>query len=498
MSLYRCAACGSPNVVTDVQSGGISYNYKKGIAGTIVLGVGGAVAGVESSTQRVYKCQECGMTLTYAMPNALKEAIDRGLASEDARSFLYAEGYGQLTWSLLKKQYRNIEEGLADRMIEDRANMQKAGLLSYATATQEEFDNAVDVIVDFERRLALNGSIYDKLPDDAFSDTQPMTLVEYFVWQDAIALFIENVAKYLPNFVDYRGLSKYHMVKYFGTYLYEKIRIEYGQIHGINAYKELEDYSKNNPFVLYFADKYFPKSFVPFGQIDRKIIPWDPKKFRGIQGEMQLIHGIPGVRDIIFKFKDSNDKEILVTHKLPCYTVKDGRISFWRESNPHNRVVDKVGLMEDYFSIYPEKRSEFDERVDTHKKQLAEKGTIEANLKASELAVSKNQERIKEIKGEVGRLQNKLFGKKKALAEADKLEQEIKQIEEKTKELEASADTLKQKLNQIVNDKNFYEQLVEEMDYFTVWRWADDAERIPFWEKPHKKLNSEILGKKID
>ena len=45
MSLYRCAACGSPNVVKDSQAGGVSFNYKKGIVGTVVLGAGGAAAG---------------------------------------------------------------------------------------------------------------------------------------------------------------------------------------------------------------------------------------------------------------------------------------------------------------------------------------------------------------------------------------------------------------------------------------------------------------------
>ena len=29
MALYRCAACGSPNVVTDTQIGGLKYDYLK-------------------------------------------------------------------------------------------------------------------------------------------------------------------------------------------------------------------------------------------------------------------------------------------------------------------------------------------------------------------------------------------------------------------------------------------------------------------------------------
>ena len=67
MALYRCAACGSPNVATDTQTGGISYNYKKGVVGTVVLGAGGAVAGIENKNQTIYKCADCGMVLSYPM-----------------------------------------------------------------------------------------------------------------------------------------------------------------------------------------------------------------------------------------------------------------------------------------------------------------------------------------------------------------------------------------------------------------------------------------------
>ena len=30
MGIYRCAACGSPNVMTDTQANGVNYNYLKG------------------------------------------------------------------------------------------------------------------------------------------------------------------------------------------------------------------------------------------------------------------------------------------------------------------------------------------------------------------------------------------------------------------------------------------------------------------------------------
>ena len=60
MGIYRCAACGSPNVMTDTQANGVNYNYLKGAVGTVLLGVGGAAAGIASQQQTVYKCPACG------------------------------------------------------------------------------------------------------------------------------------------------------------------------------------------------------------------------------------------------------------------------------------------------------------------------------------------------------------------------------------------------------------------------------------------------------
>lgn len=114
MALYRCAACGSPNVVTDTQTGGIKYNYLKGALGTVALGAGGAAAGITSETQQVFKCPDCGVTLTYAMPQDLKAVIDLGVMSADARDKLQYCGV-PVTWDFLIKKYKGIESGFGDK-----------------------------------------------------------------------------------------------------------------------------------------------------------------------------------------------------------------------------------------------------------------------------------------------------------------------------------------------------------------------------------------------
>ena len=107
MALYRCASCGSPNVVTDTKHSGIEYNYKKAIAGAVVFGTGGAVAGVQSKTYTVYKCADCGMTLSYPMPNDLKVALEIGLASVEMRDKLTFSGL-PVPWSFFTNTYVNM------------------------------------------------------------------------------------------------------------------------------------------------------------------------------------------------------------------------------------------------------------------------------------------------------------------------------------------------------------------------------------------------------
>ena len=118
MGLYRCAACGSPNVMIDTQAGGIKYNYLKGAVGTVLLGVGGAAAGIGSQQQTVYKCPDCGMLLTYPMSEALADLIDIGVMYPKARSQLKLMNV-DVPWEFIEKKYKNIDpEGQEKRRIE--------------------------------------------------------------------------------------------------------------------------------------------------------------------------------------------------------------------------------------------------------------------------------------------------------------------------------------------------------------------------------------------
>lgn len=128
MALYRCAACGSPNVVTDTQIGGLKYDYLKGAVGTAILGAGGAAAGIKNQQQQVFKCPDCGQTLTYAMPDEIKQTIDMGILSAEARKNAVIQGI-PISWDVLNAKYKNIGKISDDK--ENRPSSAKAELMEY-------------------------------------------------------------------------------------------------------------------------------------------------------------------------------------------------------------------------------------------------------------------------------------------------------------------------------------------------------------------------------
>ena len=116
MALYRCDACGSPNVIKDSKAGGVGFNYAKGIAGTVILGAGGTVAGIESKAEEVFACPDCGVTLTHPMDKEMKNLVELGLRSAEARNNLTYCG-AKMYWNFIRHRYKNLEEGIADSAI---------------------------------------------------------------------------------------------------------------------------------------------------------------------------------------------------------------------------------------------------------------------------------------------------------------------------------------------------------------------------------------------
>ena len=119
MSLYRCAVCGSPNVVKIEKNDGFSYS--KALAGTAVFGTVGAVAGINGKKSYAYSCPDCGTTRPQPMDSVTKEKIDLVMTNPDALApVLYPNIYNQ--YSYLYRQREKQRELESAQRIEKYAS----------------------------------------------------------------------------------------------------------------------------------------------------------------------------------------------------------------------------------------------------------------------------------------------------------------------------------------------------------------------------------------
>lgn len=97
MSL-RCAVCGSTRITSETKKEG--YDVKKGVVGTVLVGVPGALAGAGGKSNTYYHCADCGQVLNKTMDAIDSSLIDMSIKNPDK----YKEQLIQI-----KKRYKNIE-----------------------------------------------------------------------------------------------------------------------------------------------------------------------------------------------------------------------------------------------------------------------------------------------------------------------------------------------------------------------------------------------------
>lgn len=501
MALYRCAACGSPNVVTDTQAGGIKYNYLKGALGTVALGAGGAAAGITSETQQVFKCPDCGVTLTYAMPQDMKNLIDIGVLSVDARSNLTYSGM-PVSWDFLLSKYKNIETGLGDRMAAKDAENKRLKALkgieilkSKGSATKEAFDAAIDQMKHFEHRMGYDRGIYDAVHEDEYTPEKPTTLTDYLTLCQAVGIYFENYFKYLDFPEDsetkYHDLSlQFSFKRYFPFYLHFKLCEEYNTntVESLST-SEIGDYILDDPFLTELSLLFFRKLARSYAK-DRAEAAFRDYDSAGVGG---CILGFVIRQAFPQWLKYASDAV------RPYFMVKDGALYYWDasfqtaplgddnylKSDRHKNAMASHPLSgassdafldaikENYFSYYPEKKAEYDDLIKKREKDLSE-------AKHKEEIAASNRKEVKQLKAqietantEISALEKKIFGKKKAAESIAAIKDSISQYESECKTLEEEIEKLDNEPKPI-SEKDFSSKLLKQFDYYIAWHRVEE------------------------
>ena len=93
----RCSNCGSLKVAEVTQNAGFSYG--KALAGQIVFGPVGAVAGINGKERTVFQCQNCGQSSDHLMDDYFSDYIDSLIKSgNQAQLASMKQSYSGIEW----------------------------------------------------------------------------------------------------------------------------------------------------------------------------------------------------------------------------------------------------------------------------------------------------------------------------------------------------------------------------------------------------------------
>ncbi len=502
MSLYRCAACGSPKVMVDTQAGGMKYNYVKGAIGDVILGPGGAVAGIESDQMQVFKCPDCGVTLTYSMPNSIKTAIDMGVNSLEARKDLFVDGF-LFSWDALTWQFKNIESGLADQELENQAASTARTLSYYASTDKAGFDNAIDHVRDFWTKHGY----YDKKHNGTdtkirYSKNNPPTLPEYLDYVSARRAIVENMPTFLrpPVPQQYRGLDAYDFNSLFGAYLLddlhrlveEKCKNSKDAIRfGSNPKSIFTDLFDSNPFFINFIQLYNGTDIVHL-HIAVAQNPASMLMARGPGSSATFF-----IQDIIMAFSGgfdySNTK--VAEHTLypgsksyyvfrPRYIVKDGKLGWLSDYfNDFRGMINGEydTLIRRYYESHPDIKVEFEADFKTHLNDIAQKDklkTLQAEKKTSNQEIEKIKDEIGQHYTQISSLEKKIFGKAKAQEEISRRKRSVEDLNKKKQEYEAKVkecDSFVKSYREPSDGPSYYDSILSLYSYLLDWEWIDPS-----------------------
>ena len=484
MSLCRCAACGSKNVKTDSRKEGIKYDFVKGAIGTVVLGSGGALAGIKSGEKKIYVCPDCGITLTYCMPDEIRQMIDLGVTSQSARSQLKLSGMS-VDWEFLKNHYKNIETGAADQSIAESEEKKRQQELhgtelvrNYGTATQEEFDEAIEKLLVFDSRMALKRNTYhEEKQKDEYTPDSPPTMEEYLVYCASNDIFVENYYRF-TDFGDPNGL-KYKSVDDVGDFISRHLMFYVCRRY----FEQTEDYlyglgfdfSKNegwffnrNPFCCEMIKRIFSRQYEKSNKLVGQYAQMEEEVFTHCLKEE--LKRSPYVF-INCSYNEAREQFFFPPFQLQggllCYHDATFRTSKLRGSTAYIRTED---LMENYFSVFPDEKENYLEVVSDLNKRKQEKEAAEKQIPQIEEAIKSANSKIYTLSAEIDVLQKKVFGKKKALLQISEIEKELQKarsgVDEYEKELKSKKYIASQTLE---SEKDFYRELWKKYNNMIVW-----------------------------
>lgn len=425
MSLYRCAVCGSPNVVKIEKNDGFSYS--KALAGTVVFGTVCAVAGINGKKSYAYSCPDCGTTLPQPMDSITKEKIDLVMTNPEVLvPVLYPDIYNKYPY--LQK---NRDLARARKLDEATSSINCSNPLNIS---EEDFRHAAKVF--YNAALPMSIIATSKIEEvrlkakeyiDVISEAlHCISTIMFGIYAYPYLVITEMLPSKSPIYET--GLHKYNLRKAFLSY----ILIENG---GKMTYESVEFSIMDNPiykkiFMTIYGNEYKSQksSLSYFCKNEKELLE---------KTNEEII--IRFIRDVCLGsfFKRYGDYRLPLNRRevqLPFKLVNESLYIL----NPE--FAGEEHLMVNRMVETEKKIEQLKNNITAPNSSMPTQTEINAQTSIDELQRSNT-----EINDQITKLHKKIFGKKKAAVEIQELEEKKKANQKKISELNNVIEKAKQK-----------------------------------------------------
>lgn len=421
MSLYRCAICGSPNVIKQESNDG--FSYKKAIVGTAVFGSVGAVAGINGKKTTAFVCPDCGSSLPNPMDRAAHDMADvlmsmpPHLAQESSPAFISKYSY-------LQKQLE--QASTANKYVIDTPVGQYA---NPANIKEDEFRAAATRTLHSLRMLQKywlhhgpdserNTLIVQRIQGENFKMPQldieqaKQAIKDFHVVYHGIAAYPHLVIKSIDDSLN-SGLYYSHLMDaaiFYILTVYDELTVD-----------ELYDMSQSEKtlkrvFHALFGDKW--KQKLEFEQQHSSWMNYTQKSLLPKKTWLQAFEHASLERYSLFKPKGRLKAE--TTLKVPFIVIDDTLY-----------VRDSLSLDERFALDMPELANKIKENRRQHGNIVVpQQSNFRSDSKEMDYKrkINKLQGNIDEIYVAIAKLEKKIFGKAKAQVEITELKKEIERL----------------------------------------------------------------------
>ncbi|MGN8921152.1 hypothetical protein ACTNB0_08695 [Lachnospiraceae bacterium HCP28S3_F9] len=472
----RCAICGSKRVTLETRKEG--YDLKKGVVGTALIGIPGALAGMNGKDSLYYHCADCGHVMNKPMLSVESDWIDMLLESPDSWKEQLKEK---------KAKYKNIEwedydapsNSVSNLTSEDKREEMEDDILSYlnqmGTWVEEhkikrklglnkddwnwDFETALNVLYD-------NGKIDKEYMNSECSycivrnieDIKTKKL-QRKAWNELYQIEGENRNKWIKMLCEhFEPLKPYtweEMMKSAKNLFAENIVTDNEWLIHIIATTTLGEMGAKKILVKE-NDVYHLLSYEEIKRIWEEIEAKKQKETEERNRKHQEFED--GIKEKILRYLNENDGKYTVYEMMinsaELSEFSNQKLSAIAKKMVEDGTIEKIiERKKSYFAItgYSKKIEEKLERKKKEKEEKQHQREYELRIKCNEIdeEIKEKEKEIKEQKEIVELNKGKLFG---AGARARK------EAQQKVTEIEKQLDKLAERKSAFEDPKAYFEQ----------------------------------------